>query len=384
MSQAPVAPVVRCSGVTKRYGDVAAVESLSFALQPGEILSILGPSGSGKTTVLRLIAGFESPDRGEIRIQGRVVSGAAVHVPPNRRNVGMVFQEYALFPHLTVAQNVSFGLRRMSREEREQRLAEVLALAGLARLEQRYPHELSGGQQQRVALARTIAPRPITVLLDEPFSNLDAGMRRRLRQEVADILRAHTIATVFVTHDREEAFAMADRIGVMNDGRLEQLDTPDRIYHAPATPFVAQLAGMCDFLPGEVRGGVVVTEIGNVPYAGNNGPLPEASSVDLLVRPDDVQVRPHSEGMAVVRVREFRGYETILVVQLPSGATVRCRQRSSTTLAPGAAVTLTPEPTMTFVAFPRAGGRPWTLTGVGIYMDGQDRQDRSMRRGVGG
>ena len=343
-----------------------------------------GPSGSGKTTVLRLIAGFESPDRGEIRIQGRVVSGAAVHVPPNRRNVGMVFQEYALFPHLTVAQNVSFGLRRMSREERERRLAEVLALAGLDGLEQRYPHELSGGQQQRVALARTIAPRPITVLLDEPFSNLDAGMRRRLRQEVADILRAHTIATVFVTHDREEAFAMADRVAVMNEGHLEQLDTPDRIYHAPATPFVAQLAGMCDFLPGEVRGGVVVTEIGNVPYAGNNGPLPEASPVDLLVRPDDVRVRPHSEGMAVVRVREFRGYETILVVQLPSGATVRCRQRSSTTLTPGAAVTLTPEPTMTFVAFPRAGGRPRTLTGVGIYMDGQDRQDRSMRRGVGG
>ena len=230
MSQAPVVPVVRCSGVTKRYGAVAAVEGLSFALQPGEILSILGPSGSGKTTVLRLIAGFESPDRGEIQIQGRVVSGPAVHVPPNRRNVGMVFQEYALFPHLTVAQNVSFGLRRMSRQERGRRLAEVLALARLGGLEERYPHELSGGQQQRVALARTIAPRPVTVLLDEPFSNLDAGMRRRLRQEVTDILRAHTIATVFVTHDREEAFAMADRIGVMNDGHLEQLDTPDRIY----------------------------------------------------------------------------------------------------------------------------------------------------------
>ncbi len=354
MSQA----VVRCTDITKRYGDVAAVEGLSFALQPGEILSILGPSGSGKTTVLRLIAGFESPDRGEIRIQGRVVSGAAVHVPPNRRNVGMVFQEYALFPHLTVAQNVSFGLRRMSREERERRLVEVLALAGLARLEQRYPHELSGGQQQRVALARTIAPRPITVLLDEPFSNLDAGMRRRLRQEVADILRAHTIATVFVTHDREEAFAMADRIGVMNDGRLEQLDTPDRIYHAPATPFVAQLAGTCDFLPGEVRGGVVVTEIGNVPYASNNGPLPQAAPVDLLVRPDDVQVRPHPEGTAAIQAREFRGGETILVVRLPSGATVRCRQRASTTLTPGTSVTLVADRDRAFVAFPQAEHRP--------------------------
>ncbi len=358
MSQALSVPVVRCSGVTKRYGAVAAVDDLSFALQPGEILSILGPSGSGKTTVLRLIAGFESPDRGEIRIQGRVVSGPAVHVPPNRRNVGMVFQEYALFPHLTVAQNVSFGLRRMSRQERERRLAEVLGLVRLGGLEDRYPHELSGGQQQRVALARTIAPRPITVLLDEPFSNLDAGMRRRLRQEVADILRAHTIATVFVTHDREEAFAMADRIGVMNDGRLEQLDTPDRIYHAPATPFVAQLAGTCDFLPGEVRDGVVVTEIGNVPYASADGPFPEASPVDLLVHPDDLQVLPHPEGTAVIHAREFRGGETILVVRLPSGATVRCRQRASTTLTPGAAVTLVPDRASAFVAFPQAERRP--------------------------
>ena len=358
MSQAQVTPVVRCSGVTKRYGAVAAVDDLSFALQPGEILSILGPSGSGKTTVLRLIAGFESPDRGEIRIQGRVVSGPAVHVPPNRRNVGMVFQEYALFPHLTVAQNVSFGLRRMSRQERERRLAEVLGLVRLGGLEDRYPHELSGGQQQRVALARTIAPRPITVLLDEPFSNLDAGMRRRLRQEVADILRAHTIATVFVTHDREEAFAMADRIGVMNDGHLEQLDTPDRIYHAPATPFVAQLAGTCDFLPGEVRDGVVVTEIGNVPYASADGPLPEASPVDLLVHPDDLQVLPHPEGTAVIQAREFRGGETILVVRLPSGATVRCRQRASITLVPGATVMLVPEQGRDFVVFPQAGRRP--------------------------
>ena len=351
MSQA----VVQCMEIAKRYGDVAAVEDLSFTLQPGEILSILGPSGSGKTTVLRLIAGFESPDRGEIRIQGRVVSGPAVHVPPNRRNVGMVFQEYALFPHLTVAQNVSFGLRRMSREERERRLTEVLVLVGLGGLEDRYPHELSGGQQQRVALARTIAPRPITVLLDEPFSNLDAGMRRRLRQEVTDILRAHTIATVFVTHDREEAFAMADRIGVMNDGRLEQLDTPDRIYHAPATPFVAQLAGMCDFLQGEVRDGVVVTEVGNVPYASDDGPLPEAAPVDLLVRPDDFQVRPQPEGTAVIQGREFRGGETILGVRLPSGATVRCRQRASTTLTPGTTVTLVPDQDRAFVAFPQAG-----------------------------
>ena len=259
-----ISTIVQCAGVTKRFGSVLAVDGATFALEPGEILSILGPSGCGKTTLLRLIAGFDVPDAGEISIQGRTMSAPSVHVPPDHRNVGMVFQEYALFPHMTVSQNVSFGIQRLPSQERLSRLKEVIELVRLTGLGDRYPHELSGGQQQRVALARTLAPHPVAVLLDEPFSNLDAGMRSQMRREVESILREYNIATVFVTHDREEAFAMADRIGVMKDGSLDQLDTPDVIYHSPATPFVAQLAGTCDFLRGVVNGGLVATDIGNL------------------------------------------------------------------------------------------------------------------------
>ncbi len=350
-------PVVQCQGVTKRFGRTLAVDDLSFSVEPGEILSVLGPSGCGKTSMLRLIAGFESPDLGQISIQGKVVVGRSAHVPPDRRNVGMVFQEYALFPHLTVAQNVSFGLQRLTADERHRRLVEVLELVRLTGLEARYPHELSGGQQQRVALARTLAPRPVTVLLDEPFSNLDAGMRWEMRHEIETILRENDISTVFVTHDREQAFAMADRIGVMVDGRLHQLDTPDVVYHSPATPFVARLAGTSDLLKGEARGGMAVTEIGTLPYASKNGALADGMPMDLLVHPDDFQVVPDAEGRHMVRSREFRGDETILVVAMPSGATLSCRQLSYSTLAPGDRATLTPEKAMPFVAFERSGDK---------------------------
>ena len=349
--------IVECTDVTKRFGSVLAVDGLSFVLGPGEILSILGPSGSGKTTMLRLIAGFESLDTGEISVQGKLVSAPTVHSPADRRSVGMVFQEYALFPHLTVAQNVSFGLQELRSRERRTRLTEVLELVRLAGLEDRFPHELSGGQQQRVALARTLAPRPVTVLLDEPFSNLDADMRSEMRREVESILRENSIATVFVTHDREEAFAMADRIGVMKDGHLDQLDTPDVVYHSPATPFVARLAGTCDFLKGQARDGLVVTELGKLPCATSNGNLADGSQVDLLVHADDFQAVPNPQGNSVIRWREFRGDETILVVGLPSGATLRCRQRSYSTLATGTTVSLISARAMPFVAFQRSGVR---------------------------
>ncbi|MCH7653287.1 MAG: ABC transporter ATP-binding protein [Chloroflexi bacterium] len=344
-------PVVRCESVTKRFGDVVAVDNASFALEPGEILSILGPSGCGKTTLLRLIAGFENPDAGEVSVQGRVVFGAMVNVPPDQRNVGLVFQEYALFPHMTVAQNVSFGLRHLEARDRKRRLAEVLQLVRLTGLEDRYPHELSGVEQQRVALARTLAPRPVTLLLDEPFSNLDAEMRSEMRREVEHILRKDNVATVFVTHDREEAFAMADRIGVMKNGHLDQVDTPDVIYHSPATIFVAQLAGTCDFLSGRLYEGYATTDLGALPSVSNNGPMPDGSKVQLLVRPDDFQVLPDPEGTSVVASREFRGDETILFVRMASGDTLRCRQRSDSTLSTGTRVTLVPDKATPFAAF---------------------------------
>ncbi len=344
-------PVIECRRITKRYGGGPVVDDVSFVLRPSEILALLGPSGSGKTTVLRLVAGFESPEEGEVSVLGRLVSGPSVHVPPDRRHVGMVFQEYALFPHKTVAENVTFGLHRIGPRERERRMAEVISLARLDGLEGRYPHELSGGQQQRVALARTIAPRPVAVLLDEPFSNLDVGMRRRMRRELAGILRGNGIAAIFVTHDREEAFAIADRIGVMRDGRLEQMDTPQVIYNAPAAPFVARMAGTSDFIDAEVRGGLAVTEVGKLPVTSGNGALSEGERVKLLVRPDDFEALPHEKGPSVVRVQEFLGDTTVLEVEMPSGATLLCRQRSYWPLAPGTRVALVPETDKQFLAF---------------------------------
>ena len=349
-------PVVECRGLTKRYGDVRAVDGVSFALRPGEVVSILGPSGCGKTTMLRLIAGFEVPDDGEVSLQGETVSSRRLHVPPDRRNVGMVFQEYALFPHKSVAGNVSFGLNRLDPGERDRRTAEVMAIARLGGLEGRYPHELSGGQQQRVALARAIAPRPVIVLLDEPFSNLDATMRQEMRREVQTILGESGTAAVFVTHDREEAFATADRVGVMRDGRLEQLDAPDVVYHAPATPFVAEMAGVTGFIPGEVQGGLAVTEIGKFPFRNGNGSLRDGSQVKLLVRLDDLRVVPQEEGLSTVSAREFRGDETILDVRMPSGGTLKCRQGSYSSVAPGTRVALVPEGGEPFVAFHESSG----------------------------
>ena len=343
-------PVIECAAVTKSFGPAPAVDGISFALMPGEVLSILGPSGAGKTTLLRLIAGFERLDEGEISVEGRLVSGASQHVPPDRRNVGMVFQEYALFPHKTVAENISFGLHRLEGAERNGRLNEVIQLVKLDGFEVRYPHELSGGQQQRVAVARTIAPRPCAVLLDEPFSNLDAGLRRDMRREVSDILRNSGIATMFVTHDQEAAFSIADRVGVVRDGRLEQVDFPDVVYESPATQFVARMVGTGDFIAGEIREGMAATEIGALPFRSTNGALRDGTRVVLLSRPDDFQVKPDQSGPAVVRSREFLGDATVLEVEMPSGAALRCRQ-SHTTVAPGARVSLVPESGKPFLAF---------------------------------
>jgi iron(III) transport system ATP-binding protein len=258
--------LLRLDRVTKRFqpDEPPAVDALSLAAEPGEILALLGPSGCGKTTTLRLIAGFDTPDEGTVSIRGQPMAGEGRAVPPEARGVGIVFQDYALFPHLTVAGNVGFGLARLERPARGRRVAEVLDLVGLSALAGRYPHELSGGQQQRVALARALAPAPALLLLDEPFSNLDADLRAQMREEIARILRTTGTTAVFVTHDQQEAFTLADRVGVLHGGRLEQVDTPYEIYHHPATRFVAEFVGAADFLRGFVKEGGIVTEIGPV------------------------------------------------------------------------------------------------------------------------
>ena len=343
---------MECVRAAKSFGSSPAVDGVSFAVEQGEIVGFLGPSGSGKTTLLRLIAGFETVSAGEVRIGGRLVSGPSDHVPPERRNVGVVFQEYALFPHLTVLENVEFGLGSLPRPERKRRGQSALELVRLDGMEQRYPHELSGGEQQRVALARTLAPRPVTILLDEPFSNLDAAMKSEMRREVGEILKESGTTAVFVTHDREEAFAMADRVAVLQRGRLEQIDSPSALYHSPATPFVATATGACDFLPGRTQGGRALTDVDSLAVTDPVGALPDGTGVDILVRADDLQLAPDPNGGSVVLSREFRGDEVLLTVSTPSGAEVHCRRHHYSTLPTGTRVRLFPVRSEPFVAFP--------------------------------
>jgi iron(III) transport system ATP-binding protein len=331
-------PLLSLTRVTKRYAAAQppAVDGLSLRLEPGRILALLGPSGCGKTTTLRLIAGFEAPDEGVIALGDRVLAQAGgVHVPPEARSVGVVFQDYALFPHLTVEDNVAFGLHRRPRAEQRARVLEVLQLVGLADLARRYPHELSGGQQQRVATARALAPAPALLLLDEPFSNLDADLRAQMRDEVEKVLRATGTTAVFVTHDQEEAFTIADEVGVLNGGRLEQLGAPEAIYHHPVTPFVAEFVGAADFLPGLVTSEGIVTEIG---VFGNVEAREPGEKVRVMIRPDDVTFVPDAGGGATIVRRYFRGSEALYCLGLPSGARVHSSQPSSAVFAAGTRV----------------------------------------------
>ena len=243
-------PMIELRRVAKRFGHVEAVRDADLAVQRGELLAVLGPSGCGKTTMLRLVAGFEEPDAGEVRVDDRVVAGSG-WVPPERRHVGMVFQDYALFPHLSVADNVGYGLPRRGRVAR---VAEVLDLVGLGGLERRHPHELSGGQQQRVALARALAPQPAVVLLDEPWSNIDPLLRGAMRDDIARILRTAGVTVVLVTHDQEEAFSLADRIALMDAGRIAQVGTPEEMYYRPASRRVAEFVGATNFVAAGRRG----------------------------------------------------------------------------------------------------------------------------------
>ncbi len=307
--------------LTKSYGATLAVDRLSLAVESGRIGCLLGPSGSGKTTVLRAIAGFERPDGGEVLAGGDRLSGPGLWVAPERRRIGMVFQDYALFPHLTIQANVELGLRDADRAARRRRALEMLELVGLADQAAKLPHELSGGQQQRVALARALAPRPRLVLLDEPFSNLDAEVRMELAQQVRVALQAEGATALLVTHDQREAFAIADEIGVLRAGRLEQWDAPWKLYHSPATRFVADFVGEGSFIQGTVLGpGRVSTELGVIEGQLTRG-QPAGTHVDLLLRPDDVIHDDDSELKAEVVERVFRGAQFRYKLKLPSGAT---------------------------------------------------------------
>jgi iron(III) transport system ATP-binding protein len=304
------------------YGKQEVVRGLSFSLARGAIGCLLGPSGCGKTTVLRCIAGFEGVREGEIRLAGKLVSGHGVMVPPEHRRVGMVFQDYALFPHLPVSGNIAFGLHAAPAAERAARVAELAQLVGLSASLDKYPHEISGGQQQRVALARALAPRPELLLLDEPFSNLDIDLRERLGLEVRDILKQLGMTAILVTHDQQDAFAIADEIGIMKNGRIEQWGVPYDLYHKPVSRFVADFIGQGMFLPGTVLAdGRIQLELGA--FQGDlAGDWPQGTAVDVLLRPDDILHDDASPLQAQVLHKTFRGAEFLYMLQLPGGGRV--------------------------------------------------------------
>lgn len=295
--------------VSKRFGETPAVVDATLCVDRGEIVALLGPSGCGKTTLLRLVAGYERPDAGTVELAGRAVAGRDVWEAPERRRVGMVFQDYALFPHLTVAENVLFGVPR---RERRARLPELLDLVGLVGLERRYPHELSGGQQQRVALARALAPSPELVLLDEPWSNADPSLREALRTEVIEIIRSLGVTLVLVTHDREEALSVADRIALMRAGTIVQLGRPEDLYFAPRSLWAAEFVGSANVLSGRVQDGHVVTAIGSFPANGCSGD----DTARVLVRPELLGLTADPSGEAEVVAREFRGHDVFYRVRL--------------------------------------------------------------------
>ncbi|NLO79901.1 MAG: ABC transporter ATP-binding protein [Xanthomonadaceae bacterium] len=308
--------------VSCHYGAVQVIHDLSFRIRRGTIACLLGPSGCGKTTLLRAVAGLEAISAGEILLRGQVVSTASYTLPPERRGIGMVFQDYALFPHLSVRDNIGFGLRRQSPAERRQRVDELLRLVDLEGMGDRYPHELSGGQQQRVSLARALAPRPDLVLLDEPFSSLDVELRERLAVETQEIFKSQGITALLVTHDQHEAFAMADQIGIMHGGRLAQWDTPYNIYHEPADRFVADFIGQGSFLKGRLLDhDRLETEIGVI--RGNRAyGWPRGSEVDLLLRPDDVQPDPHSGLRGRVVKKAFKGPQILYTLAVGDKAQI--------------------------------------------------------------
>ncbi len=347
-------PALSCVGLEKRFGDTIAVDGVDLEVPRGNLTSLLGPSGCGKTTMLRMIAGLITPDAGRIDIDGRTVTGPDVSVPPERRNVGLVFQDYALFPHLSVGRNVAYGLADLPRRERRKRVDEVLELVGLSGLAHRLPTALSGGQQQRVALARALAPSPDLILLDEPFSNLDAALRATVREEVRSILHAAEATAIFVTHDQEEALSLTDHVAVMHSGRLHQVADPQTLYTKPATRFVAEFVGEADALPGTRAGRYLVdTPIGRLPTAA---PV-TSTAVTVVIRPEALRLRPTTEdaGSGTVIGISYFGHDQLVQVQLDDGALLRARRGPQLDLQRHTRVTLTVDgPVVVFDADPEA------------------------------
>jgi iron(III) transport system ATP-binding protein len=324
------ATILELVKIVKQFdsNDSLTLDQVSFSLQPGEILSILGPSGCGKTTLLRAIAGFERPQSGEIRIAGRVVNDERTFLPPEQRQVGVVFQDYALFPHLTVAENAIFGLKSWTPLKAQSRVTEVLELVKLNDFSRRYPHELSGGQQQRVALARALANRPKILLLDEPLSNLDVQVRGHLRSEIREILKLAGMSAIFVTHDREEAMFVADRVAVMQAGKLEQFGTPEEIYQHPASRFVAEFVAQANLFGANLHGDLWQTEVGDFPateVAVGSG----VDSGEIVLRADEVLLTPAPHGLLIVRSCRFIGRDYQYALETPSGRIVQVKASSN-------------------------------------------------------
>ena len=328
--------IVQLENVTKQFSQnvAPAVENVSLTLQQGDILGLLGPSGCCKTTLLRMIAGFENVQSGKIEIGGRIVSQGSVSVPAEQRDIGIVFQDYALFPHLNVAKNVAFGLRHSTKQQIQKRISEVIELVNLQGLEKRYPYELSGGQQQRVALARALAPQPQLMLLDEPLSNLDIQVRLRLREEIRDILKAAGTSAIFVTHDQEEALAISDIVGVMKQGHLEQLGTPEEIYTHPASRFVAEFVTQANFLPARRQGNIWETEVGNfelpVNYTNDTG--------EIMIRQEGLKLEAARDSPVFIHSRRFLGREYLYCLKTASGKEIHARTRDDIPLPIGARV----------------------------------------------
>lgn len=374
--------ILNLEGITKQFEQTTypAVANVTLTLQQGDLLGLLGPSGCGKTTLLRIVAGFERPEAGTVELAGRPVAGAGYWIPPEQRDTGMVFQDYALFPHLNVVENVAFGLRKnrvknggVSVKENTQEairnaLASLLSLVGLAGLEKRYPHELSGGQQQRVALARALAPRPALILLDEPLSNLDVQVRLRLRQEVRSILKETGTSAIFVTHDQEEALSISDKVGVMRSGCLEQLGTPEEIYTHPASRFVAEFVTQANFLSAQRRGHLWETEVGSFEvrtFESGLNPNTQQVSFDtgeLMLREENILLKADDDAQVVIRDRHFLGREYRYCLQTPSGKQLQARTTLSTQLPIGTRVRLSlANPSVQI--FPTASSMPAIMSG---------------------